>query len=252
MKKNLIIPLVMLLATTFSVVGQTKYFTRNGKISFDANTKSSPDKIEAKNEKATSILDVSTGQLDFAVLMKAFIFEKALMQEHFNENYMESDKFPKATFKGTIKNMNEDVAITQPTHAGSIPGKDRMVENVEEVHPDFKPVAFPRHLDRSRQTHVEAIQRWRPQRVPADDAGTNVGVDNEARVIQRNRSDEVVGAITRRRRYVAQVVENGHGIPRRIRIVQRRPIVSRDAVAIDVEAVQVSGFRRARLNAPDA
>ena len=41
-----------------------------------------------------------------SILMKSFLFEKALMQEHFNENYVESDKYPKATFKGEILGFN--------------------------------------------------------------------------------------------------------------------------------------------------
>ena len=53
------------------------------------------------------MLDISTGTIEFAVLMKAFEFEKALLQEHFNENYVESDKFPKANFKGTITNFSD-------------------------------------------------------------------------------------------------------------------------------------------------
>jgi hypothetical protein len=85
---------------------QTKFFTKNGKITFDATSASSPEKISAINEKATSILEVSTGALEFAILMKAFNFEKALMQEHFNENYVESDEYPKAVFKGSVLNMS--------------------------------------------------------------------------------------------------------------------------------------------------
>lgn len=77
-----------------------KYFTRTGTILF---TSEAPlEKIEATNQKATSVLDLETGKMEFAVLIKAFQFEKALMQEHFNENYMESDRYPKATFKGKI------------------------------------------------------------------------------------------------------------------------------------------------------
>lgn len=49
-------------------------------------------------------MDASTGQLEFAVLIKGFQFDKALLEEHFNENYMESSKFPKSTFKGMIEN----------------------------------------------------------------------------------------------------------------------------------------------------
>lgn len=52
------------------------------------------------------MLDASTGQLEFAVLMRAFAFEKALMQEHFNENYVESNKYPTTLFKDKIRNID--------------------------------------------------------------------------------------------------------------------------------------------------
>ncbi|MCB9283931.1 MAG: YceI family protein [Lewinellaceae bacterium] len=81
-----------------------KYFTRDGQITFTSETPM--EKIEAVNQKATSVLDAASGQVEFAVLIKGFQFEKALMQEHFNENYMESTKFPKATFKGQITDMD--------------------------------------------------------------------------------------------------------------------------------------------------
>lgn len=100
MKFLLSLPLFILLGV--SAVAQSKYFTKAGKISFFS--KSSMENIEAVNNKVVSVLDVVSGQLEFAVLMKGFEFEKALMQEHFNENYVESDKFPKALFKGTIEN----------------------------------------------------------------------------------------------------------------------------------------------------
>jgi polyisoprenoid-binding protein YceI len=94
---------VLMFTTVIAVSGQTRYCTKNGKIFFSA---SSPmEKIEATNEKATSVVDVSNGAIEFAVLMKAFSFDKALMQEHFNENYVESDKFPKAVFKGSVTNI---------------------------------------------------------------------------------------------------------------------------------------------------
>ncbi len=95
---------VGLLCTSFKT-DSTKYFTREAIIIFMADTPL--EKIDAKNNQAVSMLDISTGQLDFAVLMKAFEFDRALMQEHFNENYVESDKFPKASFKGTISNYKD-------------------------------------------------------------------------------------------------------------------------------------------------
>jgi len=62
------------------------------------------EKIQGVNKKVTCAVDKSSGAVEFAALMKAFQFEKALMEEHFNDNYVESDKFPKATFKGKISN----------------------------------------------------------------------------------------------------------------------------------------------------
>jgi len=103
MKK--IIILFLVLSAFAGAQAQQRVFTKNGKIRFDATSPSSPEKIAAVNEKATSILDLTTGNIEFALLMKAFSFEKALMQEHFNENYVESDKFPKAVFKGTITDL---------------------------------------------------------------------------------------------------------------------------------------------------
>lgn len=81
-------------------ISQERVFTKNGKISF--YSKAPLEDIEAHNKAAISVIDKSSGQMEFSVLMKGFEFEKALMQEHFNENYVESSKFPKANFKGKI------------------------------------------------------------------------------------------------------------------------------------------------------
>ena len=83
--------------------GQSKYLDKNCDVSFYSKTPL--EDIEAKNSSAVSVMDIETGALEFSVLIKAFVFERALMQEHFNENYMESEKYPKATFKGKIKNI---------------------------------------------------------------------------------------------------------------------------------------------------
>ena len=94
MQKNLFF---LLLATLFCLnLSAQKFFTREGKISFYSDAPM--EKIEAHNQQATSVIDIESGRMEFAVLIKAFQFEKALMQEHFNENYMESSKYPKATF----------------------------------------------------------------------------------------------------------------------------------------------------------
>ncbi len=65
------------------------------------------ESIDAVNNEVTSLLNTENGEMVFAVLIKGFHFERALMEEHFNENYMESDKIPKATFKGKITNHSK-------------------------------------------------------------------------------------------------------------------------------------------------
>jgi hypothetical protein len=84
---------------------QDRIFTRSGKISFYSKTPL--EDIEAHNKAAISVLDKTTGQMEFSVLLKGFEFQKALMQEHFNEKYVESDKYPKATFKGKVNDISK-------------------------------------------------------------------------------------------------------------------------------------------------
>lgn len=104
LKLNFLMTILLVFLGVSSIASQ-KYFTKNGEISF---TSQAPlEKIEAFNKSATSVLDIESGRMEFAILIKSFHFEKALMQEHFNENYMESSKFPKAIFKGKIQNLNE-------------------------------------------------------------------------------------------------------------------------------------------------
>ncbi len=87
-----------------------KLFTKNGKVSFFSHT--DLEDIKGDNNKVSSILDTKTGKLAIEVLVKSFVFKKALMEEHFNENYMESTKFPKAKFDGKIDNM-DDINLTK-------------------------------------------------------------------------------------------------------------------------------------------
>ncbi|NOX47043.1 MAG: YceI family protein [Chlorobi bacterium] len=80
-----------------------KYITKNGHIRFYSETPM--ETIDALNKQVNCALDSQTGDFVFKVLMKSFEFEKALMQEHFNENYAESDKYPNAMFKGKVTNI---------------------------------------------------------------------------------------------------------------------------------------------------
>ncbi|MEX2232042.1 MAG: YceI family protein [Cyclobacteriaceae bacterium] len=86
-------------------VAQSKYIDRNGKASFFSSAPM--EDIEAHNNQAVSILDVKSGEIVASMLMRSFNFRKALMEEHFNENYIESNKYPKSTFKGKVTNVEQ-------------------------------------------------------------------------------------------------------------------------------------------------
>lgn len=77
-----------------------KYISTSGTIKFFSEELL--EDITAINKKVNSVFDIESGQIVFSVSIDKFEFEKSLMQEHFNEKYLESDKFPKATFKGKI------------------------------------------------------------------------------------------------------------------------------------------------------
>jgi hypothetical protein len=108
MKNILLLFGILLLCMNLSA---QKYSAKNGFVGFYSHTPM--EDIKADNNQVASILDASAGDLVFQILIKSFVFNKTLMQEHFNENYMESEKFPKATFKGKISNIS-DVSFTKP------------------------------------------------------------------------------------------------------------------------------------------
>jgi polyisoprenoid-binding protein YceI len=119
MKKTIIA--VFVLAISITLNAQDRYFTKTGKITFFSSA--TLEDIEAKNKTVAAVLDTKTGQLQFSVLMKGFEFEKALMQEHFNENYVESDKYPKGEFKGAVVNNNEINYTKDGTYKAKVKGK---------------------------------------------------------------------------------------------------------------------------------
>ena len=97
MKKIILLTLLLLANITFS----QRLLTRSGEIKFDA---SMPNLVEivGKSNTVSAILDQATGQFATSVIIKSIRFKVPLMEEHFNENYMESSKFANSTFKGKI------------------------------------------------------------------------------------------------------------------------------------------------------
>jgi hypothetical protein len=87
-----------------------QYLTKEAEISFFSEAPI--EDMSAKNTKVSAVYDDETKQLVFQLNISDFIFPKPLMQEHFNENYLESDKFPKASFSGIVGQLNESATAT--------------------------------------------------------------------------------------------------------------------------------------------
>jgi hypothetical protein len=112
MKKITILFALLIMGNTMF---SQKMITRNGKITFEASMPSF-EEIKGVNSTASCILDQATGDFVALALIKSFKFKSPLMEEHFNENYMESSLFPKATFKGKILNFDaKKVAAAKTT-----------------------------------------------------------------------------------------------------------------------------------------
>ena len=93
---------------------QDKYLTKTGVINFEASVPSF-EEVKATSSSVTAILNTANGEFACLALLKSFRFKIALMEEHFNENYVESDLYPKAILKGKIKGFNFDSITSEKT-----------------------------------------------------------------------------------------------------------------------------------------
>ena len=132
-------------------INAQKIYTKNGAISFFS--KATLENISADNNEVVSLLDEQTGNLQFSLLIKSFHFKKSLMEEHFNENYMESDQYPKALFKGMITDhakvnfsvdgnysvqVSGDLTLHGITHSIASPGTIHVKAGVISADAKFK------------------------------------------------------------------------------------------------------------------
>jgi len=128
MKKSIFILSMLIIA--LSVSAQNKYLTKAGFISFYSHTPF--EDIKADNNQVASILDIGSGEIIFEILMRSFKFDRALMEEHFNENYVESDKYPKAKFKGKITNLSSINFSKDGTYNADVEG-EMTIHNVTKT-----------------------------------------------------------------------------------------------------------------------
>ena len=103
--KRLILIIALIFCT--SKITCQQLYTNKGETIFDGS-KESFEPIKAVNNNSVSLIDMNNGRIAALIYIKDFEFRLGLMQEHFNENYMYSSKFPKSTFEGVIQNFNYD------------------------------------------------------------------------------------------------------------------------------------------------
>ena len=153
--------LLLLIFVSKPALSQEKIMTKTGKITFEASVPAF-EEVKAKTETATCILKTATGEIACLALQKSFKFKLALMEEHYNENYMESDKFPKATFKGKIEDFNAS-ALTATA-------KEYTVKGTLELHGKTKDVTTTAKI-RKTDAGTEIITSFK---VNSDDFGIEI------------------------------------------------------------------------------
>src|SRR5687767_3645741 len=119
--KKLCLALSFFALLAINAAAQDKFYTKTGKITFFSST--SLEDIQAINKSVTALLNATNGDIQISMLMKGFEFKKALMQEHFNEDYIESDKFPKAGFKGQITNNSSINYAVNGSYPATVSGQ---------------------------------------------------------------------------------------------------------------------------------
>ena len=127
---NFLALLLIIVANTTDGFAQ-KLITKTGSIKFQASMPSY-EEVAAENKSTSAVLEQSTGDFAALVLIKGFRFKVALMEEHFNENYMESEKFSKATLKGKL----DDFDISKVTNTA----KNFTLKGDLTIHGKTKPV----------------------------------------------------------------------------------------------------------------
>ncbi len=104
-KKTCILLLFLGCCVQATLSAQSKFIDKNGIIVFEASEELF-EEVKAKNESVTVLFDEATQKIASLALMRGFHFKNSLMEEHFNENYIESETFPKATFRGELIGLN--------------------------------------------------------------------------------------------------------------------------------------------------
>jgi len=120
----------------------TEFIERQGDVTFFSYT--AVENIQAKNTQTLSIFNTKTNQIAVRILMRAFVFKKPLMHEHFNESYIESDLYPEATFNGKIIDFNPKIENTQT----------RLIKGDFKLKNTSKPVEIKAKITRNKNNYI--------------------------------------------------------------------------------------------------
>ncbi|MEX2568269.1 MAG: YceI family protein [Cyclobacteriaceae bacterium] len=126
--------LILLVLLWSNMVFGQKYFSDQNHVSFFSEAPL--ENIEAHTYNTRSIFDLETGKIAFTIPIRTFEFEKSLMQQHFNEKFMESDKYPRAKFSGVVENYHKDQGIQEVEAKGEI-----------EIHGITKEISVPGEME---------------------------------------------------------------------------------------------------------
>lgn len=134
MNTNQIFKLALTLVAVLAIhqVKSQKLVDRNGQVAFEAS-EALFEPVEAKNQSVTAVLDTQSNEIASLALIKGFRFPNSLMEEHFNENYIESETYPKATFKGQLMDFNIAEVTNEPQQVRvdgklTLHGKEKVVD----------------------------------------------------------------------------------------------------------------------------
>lgn len=146
-KTNTLVSIILLitLLTTALINAQTKYIDKVGVVTFEASEEVF-EPVKATNTSVTAIFDSSTNQIASLALIKEFRFKNSLMEEHFNENYVESETYPKATFKGKLSDFNISDLTENMTEV--------MVDGKLQLNGKEKEIRTPLNIKKSGDTIV--------------------------------------------------------------------------------------------------
>jgi hypothetical protein len=158
MKKKFALTMLFCATITFA---QEKMTTKTGKVAFEASVPAF-EEVKGKNDNATCVLVPATGEIASLALMKGFRFKIALMEEHFNENYIESDKYPKATFRGKIEGFD--------VNALTATAKDYTIKGKLELHGKSKDITVPAKIKKT-DAGLEIVSNFT---VNSDDYGISI------------------------------------------------------------------------------